>query len=821
MAWNQADSNHHIDIESGRFIISIASYASHIAVYDTKQIEPTRSIDIFSGSGALVSSISWLASTGSIASIGWIGLCTLVVVTHSGKYRIYHDFQGNFDEYQLPCKSPVLTVHLLPRAMSVFHSDGHFSIVEDMLTDPKASALPLTVDNILSETEKEDGSSTQIHGWTPFASKETSASPIKIIASVMDRIVCISQSQTTPYLQGKGPFDLISVSSNNQLIAFYSSDKQTVIITSSDLSQIIVELKTEMPDIPTDMAWCGNDAVVINFSDALMLVGPSQDSLDFYLDSPALIKSEQDGLFCLTKDQLSWISRVEQATSDTFKIGSTAPSAILVDAIDLFDSHSPKANENIEIIGDSLKQAVDTCISAANEAFSPYWQKKLLRAASFGKITLQLYDPSRFVTSCQYLRILNILRQQDIGIYLTYNQFVRIGPQQVITLLLLRQQHFLCLKIAELLDLSKDDIYLDWVSCKIKICKDIPDEKLATMIVSELGDKHLSFSSLADVAFQEGRQALSIKLLSREPETEKTIPILLDMEQNEYALTKADKDMDVNSILHVLLTLYSKLSLTQFFKILDGSNNSTGIFEANFNLLGDHLLYDYFYQDDFIPGLATIHIHNFLKKNADGESVQVQRADLLKASRLLLRSKSMTLEGNKIKDESDLIKEQNSLARDEIISSANYESVMQTIGQVAVVNLRRAKKLQKDNHVSNEEFYYKVLKVLAPIPEKRSELYEFATASKSPIGYLPFYMELIKYGDKRQASMYVKLCTSLDYKQEMRCYLECDDFRDAVSVAAKKKDSEILEALKSVTTNQSHRRLIDDTLESITGTRRF
>lgn len=61
-----------------------------------------------------------------------------------------------------------------------------------------------------------------------------------------------------------------------------------------------------------------------------------------------------------------------------FRPGSTAPAAILFDALDLFDRKSPKADENIRTIRPELASAVDTCIEAAGHELEPYWQRRLL-----------------------------------------------------------------------------------------------------------------------------------------------------------------------------------------------------------------------------------------------------------------------------------------------------------------------------------------------------------------------------------------------------------------------------------------------------------
>ncbi|QPG74808.1 hypothetical protein FOA43_002144 [Brettanomyces nanus] len=791
------------------YMVSIGPYASHIALYERSgahYAKPTRSIDIYLGSGNLVCSLPWLVSIGEIVALGWRSDCSLIVVMRSGKWRIYHKLDGDFDEYDLQSDDDLLDVRFWENGFMARLANNTFTGVLDY-DKPKSVSLEM-----LAPEEQ----AVELHGWDVISPNANHS--VDIMVGINDSVNLLKDSNTS---LAKGPYDIVSLPPNKELVALYSHESREITIATADLKRTLNIFKSDNESIPLQLQWCGNDAVIVSYKDEMKLVGPSKDSLDFYLDFPAILHSEPDGLYYLCGNKLSFISRVKPVTLETFKIGSTAPSAILLDAMDLLDQHSPKANENLEIISDFLVEAVDGCIRAAAEEFEPYWQKKLLNAASFGKTTIDLYNSEEFVETCNYLRVLNIVRQPEIGMFITYTQFLTLGAQNLIKILLLHKEHFLCLKLADFLDLPKGDILLNWADCKIKTAGDLNDEQLANIIIKRLAKKRISFASIAEVAYQEGRKVLSIKLLNEEIETAKSIPLLLEMDQDDYALVKAEDDMDVDSILYVLLTLYNKLNVADFFKILDGKPNSTGVFKANLVNMDQNLLYNYYYQDDFIPGLAELDLKNFFDKDSNGGSLEAKRVDLLKASRLLLRSKSTNDDGQRLKDEVKLVEAQDKLHQDEIMPTSRYEPVMKTIERIILVDLRKAIRFQKTHKVPDRQFYHKVVKTLAPIPERRHELYEFATSKKSPIGYEPFYLELLKVGDKRQAAMYVKLCTDISYKARVHCYLKCDDFKSAVEEAAKKKDSDLLEAIKSLTDNQVYLRLIDDSLETITGAGRF
>jgi vacuolar protein sorting-associated protein 16 len=124
-------------------------------------------------------------------------------------------------------------------------------------------------------------------------------------------------------------------------------------------------------------------------------------------------------------------------SEQVFRIGSTSPSAVLLDAIDNLEKNSAKADEAIRLIRPHISDAVDGCIKAAGYEWDSYWQKRLLKvhfpifaftnvlAASFGKAFLELYNSDEFVEMCKVLRVLNAVRDPKIGLPVTYAQYTK------------------------------------------------------------------------------------------------------------------------------------------------------------------------------------------------------------------------------------------------------------------------------------------------------------------------------------------------------------------------------------------------------------
>lgn len=71
-----------------------------------------------------------------------------------------------------------------------------------------------------------------------------------------------------------------------------------------------------------------------------------------------------------------------------------------------------------------MVDAVDSCIEAAGFEFQHHYQRSLLKAASFGKCFLDNYNANSFVDMSQTIRVLNAVRFYDVGIPLTYAQYV-------------------------------------------------------------------------------------------------------------------------------------------------------------------------------------------------------------------------------------------------------------------------------------------------------------------------------------------------------------------------------------------------------------
>ena len=801
---------HDLDLEHCN--IAIGPFASLIALYPKSLscLEAASEILVCSGAGQLLFSIPWNFVLNPIAKLGWSPSGELLVVTVAGKYRVYYNYQGDFEEFVIFTdllqlndteseSSTVLDAVFTKTGFAIRSSNNHFAYIQN---HRKPSTRTTVLCSQLATAEPIEP--YHVTSWTltsPPEDSPNSLAKVRFFVFTSAGLCVLTSSTSVPSFTNKPLLTSIThvdIALNNSFAALYSASSSTLYILDGEFNDLLAQHELEKP--PLQISWCSNDVVVMAFPDSISVVGPSSDTLDFYTNGIPYLKGELDGLYYLTTTELCFLSRVLPVTEDTFRIGSTSPSAILLDAIDYLDRHSPKANDHLEIIDDHMVMAVDGCIRAASEEFDLYWQKNLLRAAAFGKINLDLYDPTEFVQTCDYLRVLNIIRSQEIGIFMTHAQLHSIGVEKIIDLLLLRQMHYLCLKISGFLNLPNYKILTDWACCKLKHSSgtDVDNDKLLAAIHDKLKSSKIDWTHIAYVAYTEGQQKLARNLLSYEPDTSKKVQFLLDINSSisgdeiEYALTKADEDGDVDSLVLILLELYGSLSSVEFFKAIDQKPNAIGVLKSVFCQIDEKggMLKNFMFQDDDIIGSLIIDIVS-TKSNKSVESI-----DLTKLQSLASRSKQTQSTVPYLKSETKLLKIQNEL-QSNLYNILPGEPLLDTLQKIIIVDLKQAITVARKFNIPPKQLTGLVLKVLAARNDKHTELYDYATINGGGkiIGFETFFYELAKLGERRQAGLYLSFCKKMTVKQKIRSYIFCGMWKEAVAEAGSKNEIKLLRSM--------------------------
>lgn len=496
----------------------------------------------------------------------------------------------------------------------------------------------------------------------------------------------------------------------------------------------------------------------------------------------------------------------EDVTEDTFKVGSRSPAAILLDAAEQLEKKSPKADDDIQLIRPNLVDAIDSCIAAAGHEYSSHWQKQLLKAASFGKTVLDHYDSDEFIAMCEVVRVLNAVRFYETGFPLSHEQYLRLTPERLIQRLVNREQYLLALRLSEYLRLPRDIIYVHWASRKVRVGVE-DEETICAQIVSKVGKQQgISYQAIARAAYSEGRQKLATGLLEHEKRSGKQVRLLLDMNEDTFALDKAIESGDTDLVLFVLLHMKGKKpALATFFRTINTRPVATSLVESTARDQDQDMLKDLYYQDD-----RRLDGANLLLEEAFGQTDVQHKIDRMKpATKLLQDSKEYTAHARLIEEAARLLRLQQVL--DEDPRSVGAESAADTGQQhrpqfsglslnetihtlIKLGSLKRAQQTAVDFKIPERTQWWLRLRGLVAARSWR-ELESIATKNrKSPIGWEPFVTEILNAGNPRLAGgTFVPKCTNLESRERLDLYMKCGMIKQAGEEAVKAKDRAWLE----------------------------
>ena len=448
-----------------------------------------------------------------------------------------------------------------------------------------------------------------------------------------------------------------------------------------------------------------------------------------------------DGARVISNDVCEFVQKVPAAVQDVFQVGSESPASVLLDAMEQLDKRSPKADDNIRLIQSSLAEAVDTCVRAAGHEYSSPWQKQLLRAASFGKSVLDLYNSDDFVEMCETLRVMNAVRYYKIGMPISYEQYIRLTPDGIVQRLVNRRQYLLALRLSEYLRLPTEKIYVHWASQKVRVSSEDEDSICQAIVQKLKGKPGVAFEEIARTAYDEGRGRLATMLLNYELRAASQVPLLLQMEEGELALDKAIQSGDTDLIYYVLLHLRGKLPLAAFFRVINKRPVATALVETSARAQDMELLKDLYYQDDRRLDGALLIFRQALEQHQQQQQQQQQKEarsniDRLRlAQKVLQDSKEHAPEVKALDDAAKLLRMQDALTK-ELPEPFFGLSVNQTVYQLTRLGYgSRAKKVQSEFRVPEKTYWWLRLRALVARRDW-GELEEMGRNNrKSPIGW--------------------------------------------------------------------------------------
>ncbi|ROT38451.1 vacuolar protein sorting-associated protein [Sodiomyces alkalinus F11] len=767
------------DVDLDNYIVAGAPYGGALALHrDESKIQAFRaqqsskpSIDIYSYAGKQLKAIPW--DKGSIKGLGWTEDERLLVVTTDGTVRVY-DLQGDFTQFSLGNGADNYGVHSCR-----FYDHGmvalltnHALVSVTSYTEPRPKLLASPPDG-------------EIHSWAVIPPAYTLSRSVEVLLSIGQTIYVVDPTECEDRFLDIGPFSHVSVSPDGACAALYTQSG-TAHVIASDFQQRFIEYSSQSKIPPKYVEWCGRDAVIA-WEDEVHLIGPDNASATFFYDGRVHVISEHDGARFITNDVCEFLERVPRATEEVFGAKTeSSPASILLDAVHQLEMQSPKAEDCIQLIRPNLTEAVDTCVNAAGREWSVHWQKQLLKAASFGKSVLDIYNSDDFVDMCETLRVLNAVRFYEVGLPLSFAQYQRLAPDGLLQRLLSRHEYLLALKIAGYLHLPTDRIYVHWACAKVRAGTDDETTICRTIVDRLSGKPGISFEEIARAAYDEGRGRLATELLNHEPRGGRQVPLLLSMEEDELALDKAVESGDSDLMYTVLLEMKKKLPLAAFFRVINARPAATALVEASAAREADNaLLKDLYYQDDRRVEGADVFVREAMRQ----PDARTAGDKLALAARILADAKEAALEVRALKEAAALLRLQEALDRD-LTEPFTGLSVNDTMFKLIRLGYHgRAKKIQSEFKVPEKVACWIRLRALVA---KRdwAEIEDVAKSKKSPIGWEPYYNLTLQAGNPRLAAIFIPKCTGLEPGETVTMYEKCGMRVKAAEEAVRLKDAD-------------------------------
>ncbi|XP_077525219.1 vacuolar protein sorting-associated protein 16 homolog [Amblyomma americanum] len=781
------------NLELSDFIVAAAPFGGPIALIrdDCKaariKLGSGCLIHLFSASGKTLGNIKH--DTGAIVAMGWSNVESLVVVQRDGaitEYTLQGRVQTTFTMGQVPKDAGVLEAR-------VFSTNKRTGVV--ILTRSYKFFL---VENIASYKTWQLGDIPGLDAppssWTAILDDSST----KVVAAKDDKIYILDpRSSTRCSLEAppiKAPFNAViemAVSFDYANIALFL-DNGHLWAGTSDLKTPYCEIDTQAKSRPKQLLWCGRRAVIGHWNNIVFVVGMDRDFINYTFDTSIYLVQELDGARIIGNFSHELLQKVPDVVTEVFRIGSIKPGALLVEASVEFEKKSYKADEYLRTIMENkeLEVAVQQCIDAAAHEYQPKTQKKLLRAAFFGKSFVQTMNPNSFVETCRLLRVLNAVRDHMVGLPLTYLQLQCLSVDVLLDRLVLRQHYYLALKIAKFLRLQEPEgasrILAHWACYKVAQLH-IPTDEVAKAISEKLASSPgILYSEIARKAVDCGRQDLAIKLLDCEPRASEQVPILVELGQEERALVKAIESGDTDLVYMVMLKL-KEMKPTQLDMIIRAYPVAWSLYLKvckEWDLQKLESLHD---QEDNFAGIAECKIIESYKTSRPEQRIACLQAAVAKYKQGSKKG-SNDFCAAQTEDQMRLMRYQLKLEdkfHDKFLDLSVHET-MQRLMEIGEMKL--AEELCKDFRVPEKRFWWLKIKVLAD-KELWMELEKFSKSKKSPIGYEPFVDICWEHKNKFEAQKYMQ---KVKDENKVRYLVKIGNLEEAAKVAFEQKDDSAL-----------------------------
>ncbi|KAG5646757.1 hypothetical protein DXG03_002443 [Asterophora parasitica] len=339
--------------------------------------------------------------------------------------------------------------------------------------------------------------------------------------------------------------------------------------------------------------------------------------------------------------------------------------------------------------------------------------------------------------------------------------------------------HLLALRISAFLSLKPDPVLKHWASAKIlrsrpttngsgKDAELSGDDEVCRLIVQkfkQLGGADVSYADIARRAWEVGRSGLATKLLDHESRASDQVPLLLTMKEDKLALEKAVDSGDTDLIYHVLLHLYKRLTLGDFFRLIESGGpkltTASRLLEVYAREQNRDMLRDFYYSDDRRVESAVLSLDEASRIHDPDARLAAVRA----AHKFFSDDKDRAFEAKMMDESTRLLTLQQQLERESDGKVAFFgASVGETI-RLCILNRlsKRADKVKSDFKVPDKRRAI-CLHIYLELGDFEA-LDAFSKSKRSPIGYEAFVRHLVDAGHQREAMSYVARQAGLTCKE--------------------------------------------------------
>uniref|UniRef100_A0A8C9UGJ0 Vacuolar protein sorting-associated protein 16 homolog n=1 Tax=Serinus canaria TaxID=9135 RepID=A0A8C9UGJ0_SERCA len=712
-------------------VVAAAPYGGPIALLRNSRRDKTPSarplLEIYSASGLLLASVPW--KSGQLVHLGWTAGEDLLCIQEDGTvlvYNLFCEFKRHFS-----MGNEVLQNHVLEA--QVFHTE--FGTGVAILTGALRFSLATNIDDLkLRRLPEVPGLQKPPPCWTVLAQDRVTM----VLLAMGQELFLLDNTSCSVLVSPAGPSGVPGAPRGARAVLRLDGLGSTWDGGSCPCPWMgwncwdLMSLPTQ--PIPRSRCWKGSWKEIMEAVGCcqVLAVGPGA--------TPRLEQPPHP----------RFVPIPAEASQEIFRIASMAPGALLLEAQKEYEKESQKADEYLREIREQqlLPEAVGQCIEAAGYEHEPDTQKSLLRAASFGKCFLDKFPPEGFVRMCQDLRVLNAIRDYQIGIPLTFTQYKQLTIEVLLDRLVLRRLYPLAIRICEFLRLPEmqgvSRILAHWACYKVQQ-KDKSDEEVAQAINQKLGDTAgISYSDIATRAYDCGRAELAIKLLEYEPRSGEQVPLLLKMKRSKLALGKAIESGDTDLVYTVVLHLKNELNRGSFFMTLQNQPVALSLYRQRI--------------EGRVAALQNALDEFYKAKNDFAAKATEEQIKLLRLQRHL---------------QEELDKPYLDLSLHDTVATLILDG-----------HHKRAEQLYRDFRIPDKRYWWLKINALATRGDWE-EMEKFSKSKKSPIGYLPFVEVAVKHHNRYEAKKYAP---RVPPEQRVKAFVLVGDLEQAAEAAIERKN---------------------------------